>query len=367
MDELERIDGAWKTRFRRSLLRWYDRHGRDLPWRAAADPYRVWISEIMLQQTTVAAVKPYFERFVDRFPTVHALAEASEEDVLRLWEGLGYYSRARNLAKAAKRIVTDFNGRFPEDVESLRTLPGIGRYTAGAIVSFAFDRPAPIVEANTLRLYARLLGYDGDPRGTAGQRVLWAFAEQVLPKARPGRFNQALIDLGATVCTPKDPNCEACPAKGSCLAFANGTQDSIPRLAKRAKITRLLMAAVVVRNNGRVLVRQYADGERWAGLWDFARVDLGVDDKPQDPPPASVVKDVQSRIAALTGLNIEVSPSFVVLEHSVTRYRIRLLAFEGTTLEQTVSASVNSRWVEASSLDELPLSVTARQIAKRLL
>lgn len=365
MDELERIDSAWKQRFRRSLLRWYGTNGRELPWRAAADPYLVWISEIMLQQTTVTAVKPYFERFVDHFPTVQALAEATEEDVLRQWEGLGYYSRARNLAKAAARIVTDFNGQFPADVESLQKLPGIGRYTAGAIVSFAFDRPAPIVEANTLRLYARLLGYTDDARSTAGQRVLWAFAEQVLPRTRPGQFNQAMMDLGATVCVPKEPSCDSCPANKLCFAFANGMQNSIPQLAKRAKITRLLMAAVVVRYNGEVLMRQYSKGERWAGLWDFTRVDLGVDVNPEEPPPTSIVNDVAASLAELTGLQVELSPEFVTLHHSVTRYRIRLLVFEADALEHSVSGHPELRWVRPSKLNELPLSVTARKIAKQ--
>jgi A/G-specific adenine glycosylase len=175
---------ALNQAFLHALLDWYRNHGRDLPWRMERDPYRVWLREIMLQQTTVAAVIPYLERFLVRFPTVESLAATEEADVLRLWEGLGYYSRARNLHRAAQRIVSDHGGEFPHEVAALQTLPGIGRYTAGAIASFAFGQPAAIVEANTLRLYSRLLGYDGDPRSSAGQQTLWAFAESLISASR---------------------------------------------------------------------------------------------------------------------------------------------------------------------------------------
>ena len=171
------MESADYSSFRRKLLNWYARHARDLPWRRTTDPYHIWISEIMLQQTTVTAVIPYFERFLARFPSVSDLADAPEIDVLRLWEGLGYYSRARNMHRTAKAVIERHSGIFPQDLPSLQALPGIGRYTAGAIASFAFDLRAPIVEANTLRLYCRLLGYDGDPRSKEGQEILWSFAE----------------------------------------------------------------------------------------------------------------------------------------------------------------------------------------------
>ncbi|RPI90021.1 MAG: A/G-specific adenine glycosylase, partial [Planctomycetaceae bacterium] len=186
----------------------------------------------MLQQTTVVAVVPYFQRFLARFPTVADLATADQHDVLQLWEGLGYYSRARNLHRAAQALVERHAGVFPRDAEQLQSLPGIGRYTAGAIASFAFDLPAPIVEANTLRLYCRLLGYEDDPRSATGQRLLWSFAEQVLPPKNPGEINQALMELGATVCTPVAPGCEECPLAELCVARARGLQVKIPRPAE---------------------------------------------------------------------------------------------------------------------------------------
>jgi A/G-specific adenine glycosylase len=247
----------------------------------------------MLQQTTVAAVRPYFERFLARFPTVADLAAAPLDDVLRLWEGLGYYSRARNLHRAAQELVTRFAGEWPSTVKELRSLPGIGRYTAGAIVSFAFDRPAPIVEANTLRLYSRLLGYEADPRSTAGQRVLWEFAERLVPARAPGDFNQALIDLGATVCTPVEPQCDACPLKSCCRAFAVNRQSQIPPPPTRPAVTELTEVAVVVRMKKQVLLRRCQPGERWAGLWDFPRFAWNGEDSGQlfNPLTPSPPKD----------------------------------------------------------------------------
>ena len=276
-DPLAEITAPWLRRFRHSLKRWHAQHGRDLPWRNCRDPYKVWISEIMLQQTTVVAVKPYFDRFLQRFPNVVALASANEEDVLRLWEGLGYYSRARNLHRTA-RVLVEQGGSFPETVEELRQLPGIGRYTAGAIVSFAFDRPAPILEANTLRLYSRLLGYRDDPRSTAGQRLLWSFAEKLVPTKAAGEFNQALTDLGATVCTPTDPRCDDCPVAACCRALADRSQADIPRPARRPEITAVQEASIAIESNGNFLLIRRPEGTRWAGLWDFPRFDIGVSD-----------------------------------------------------------------------------------------
>ena len=213
----QQTDLGWRRRVRSRVLKWYDQHGRTLPWRESKDPYQIWISEIMLQQTTVAAVVPYFERFVERFPTVRTLADAQQDQVLRMWEGLGYYSRARNLHKAAQTVIREFEGQFPDTVDQLKQLPGIGPYTAGAIASFAFDQPAPIVEANTLRLYSRLIELDIDPRGTEGQKKLWKFAAWIVSRRRAADFNQAVMDIGSQVCRPKDPQCPTCPLMASLL------------------------------------------------------------------------------------------------------------------------------------------------------
>ena len=222
------FSSAQKQSLRRRLLTWYAKHARDLPWRRSRDPYRVWISEIMLQQTQVATVRDYFTRFMETFPTVHELAAADETDVLRAWEGLGYYRRARQLHAAAKQLVAEHAGEFPSDPAELQALPGIGRYTAGAIASIAFDKRAPILEANTIRLFSRLIAYRGNPHSTAGQRVLWQVAEEILPQKRVAHFNQALMELGSLVCTPVAPKCDECPLATVCAAKAAGLQQEIP-------------------------------------------------------------------------------------------------------------------------------------------
>lgn len=364
--EFQRFDFP---RLRRRLLAWYRREGRELPWRNEGDPYRVWISEIMLQQTTVAAVVPYFERFLNRFPTVRSLAAAKQDDVLRLWEGLGYYSRARNLHKAAQTIVSEHAGKFPEQPDELQKLSGIGRYTAGAIASFAFDRPAPIVEANTLRLYSRLLGYEGDPRSSEGQTLLWSFAEAILPQKNAGATNQALMDLGATLCTPAEPNCPACPLAEFCSAFETGKQDRIPQAKAKVNITELQDISVAVRDGNKVLLRQRTAEERWAGLWDFPRwtssLSLPKLSLHRNAPPSferSLIEEVRQR----TGYRIEPGPLLAMFKHSVTRYRIELFCFTAQKKNGRASRSEQLRWVPLDKIDDMPMSVTGRKFAKRL-
>lgn len=352
--------------FRRRLFKWYRENGRVLPWRKTRDPYRVWISEIMLQQTTVAAVVPYFERFMARFPSVRELADAPEDEVLRHWEGLGYYSRARNIHKTAAIVVGDLGGRFPGTVDELQSLPGIGRYTAGAVTSFAFDRPAPIVEANTLRLYCRLLGYTGDPRSKSGQKTLWSFAENLVPAESPGRCNQALMELGSLVCKPVEPDCERCPVKLHCRAFQEQAVDRIPVATKRPEVTHVTEATFAVKRDGRYLFKRNPETERWAGLWDF----------PRFPVVSPVAKDPNARelkmLSAfaektqrdLTGISADVDALHTEMRHSVTRYRIRLLCFRGRYRRGTFTADTEHRWLHPEEFSSLPLSVTGRKFAR---
>ena len=222
------FESLWKQRFRRRLLAWYARNARDLPWRRTTNPYRVWVSEVMLQQTQVETVKPYFQRFIREFPTVKKLAAADEQNVLRHWEGLGYYRRARQLHAAAQVIVTQHKGKFPREITTLQTLPGIGRYTAGAIASIAYDESGPILEANTIRLFARLIGYQQIPTTSTGQRILWQTAAEILPRKNIAQFNQGVMELGALVCTPKNPRCSDCPVSALCAAREAGLQEEIP-------------------------------------------------------------------------------------------------------------------------------------------
>ncbi|MEZ6064655.1 MAG: A/G-specific adenine glycosylase [Planctomycetaceae bacterium] len=379
--------GTLRT-LRSSLRRWHLANGRDLPWRGCGDPYQVWVSEIMLQQTTVAAVRPYFERFLKRFPTVQHLASSDESEVLRLWEGLGYYSRARNLHRAAQEIVEQHDGRLPRTVDALQSLPGVGRYTAGAIASFGMRIPAPILEANTLRLYTRWLGFDGDPRSTAGQRLLWSFAEVLVPDEHPGEFNQALIDLGATVCTPTQPRCDACPLPHVCRAFQTSRQHELPRPKRRPRVTQLTEIATVVHKAGAVLLRQCQPGERWAGLWDFPRIEVARSEPVEIEPRSSTgspgrgrtdsrpatsldgrwLAEARQHLRARTGVDCEPGELLLELTHTVTRYQIRLLVIAAAPVGGRIDrGDAPCRWVRPQALAAVPLSTTGRKIARHLL
>jgi A/G-specific adenine glycosylase len=332
----------------------------------------------MLQQTTVVAVVPYFERFFGRFPTVHALARASEHEVLRLWEGLGYYSRARNLRLAAQQVVREFGGTIPHEIDELVGLPGIGRYTAGAIASLAYDRPAPIVEANTLRVYARLLAFDGDVHSTAGRNVIWNFAEQAVPRRSAGAFNQALMDLGAMICTPVEPRCPECPVRTCCRAFQHGVQHSVPRPRARPRVTFVDEAMVAVRDDGRYLLRQSLPGERWAGLWEFVRINLhsATTDKRNGRRQKSrtslhelspaLARRLEREIAERTGLVVAAESPAYEFRHTVTRFRIRLLCVTAENRGGALNPQATFRWAKPSQFRRFALSMPARKFADRL-
>lgn len=364
-------------------MAWYAKHGRDLPWRRDRDPYRVWVSEVMLQQTTVTAVIPYYERFLTRFPSVADLAAASEHDVMRLWEGLGYYSRARNMHAAARRIVAEHGGAFPRAAAELSAFRGIGRYTAGAIASFAFDDPAPVVEANTLRLYSRLIGYRGDPRSSEGQSRLWGFAERIVPRKGAGRFNHALMDLGATVCIVREPRCEACPVRQNCQAFALGLQNEIPRPKPRVGVTEVTEAYVVVRKEDAYLLRRRTEGERWAGLWDFPRCELTAEQAaechfsvpgrngqkalPLSEGMSDALRErLEEEVRRQTGVGVRLGTPFAELRHGVTRFRIRVICFDGRIRSGSSLNREGVSWATPGELGELALSRTGRRLTEIL-
>ncbi len=358
----ELLAPARLRRFRRRLVTWFQTHRRDLPWRRSRDPYRVWISEIMLQQTQVATVIPYFERFLAAFPNVESLAAAREEEVLRLWEGLGYYRRARQLHAAAARIVAEHGGEFPRSLDALRALPGVGRCTAGAIASIAYDLPAPILEANTVRLLARLVAYSGDVTSGAGQSLLWRVAESLVPARNPGELNQALMELGALVCTPREPRCEACPVAAHCAARRAKRERELPRPKTKIPATHLHEAAIVVRRGERIFVRQCGEGERWAGLWDFPRVAW-------TGRETEAHREWTMAVRELTGLQVRIGPHLATLKHGVTRYRITLHCHAAQWVSGRLAAKRGgpARWVSVAELDALPLSATGRKIGHLLL
>ena len=254
------------------LLAWYDRHARTLPWRGIHDPYRTWVSETMLQQTRVETVIGYYARFLQRFPTVAELAAAPEDDVLKMWEGLGYYSRARNLHKGAKQVVTEYGGVIPSSVEELRKISGIGPYTAGAIASIAFDQPVPAVDGNVIRVVSRLRGIRENVGVPSVRRALEGEASALVPADRPGDFNQAVMDLGATICTPGTPSCEKCPLQAECDAYAAGDAEDLPVLPRKNPPKVLDYTICLIFSGDRVLMRQRTEA-MLRGLWVFPMIE----------------------------------------------------------------------------------------------
>ncbi|MEA2736234.1 MAG: A/G-specific adenine glycosylase [Humisphaera sp.] len=337
--------------FSKRLLRWYDAHRRDLPWRITKEsrqrlnPYHVLVSEAMLQQTQVATVIPYFQRFIGRFPTIEHLAEADEQDVLRLWQGLGYYARARNLQKAAQRVVSEHGGAMPRTAEALRDLPGVGRYTAGAVASIAFDCRAPIVDGNVARVICRIDRIESDPREKQTLETIWQRAGQILPSSRCGDFNSALMELGATVCTPRNPKCLICPVREHCEAQAAGVQEQIPPV-KKSKPTPLLRRDVLcIRDGQRWLIEQRPAKGRWAGMWQFITA----------PTAKTNRTNGHKQIAFLT--------------HGLThrRYRFRVLTCSKLPPEHAnANGGAGRVWVTLQELDKYPLPSPHVKIAQML-
>ncbi len=351
------------ARLRRLAKKWYLENGRSLPWRLTADPYQIWVSEIMLQQTQVATVIPYYHRFLKSFPNVTSLAEASLDAIYHHWAGLGYYRRARQLYEAAKVVLSDHNGVFPIEFTSVRELPGVGRYTAGAILSFSLDQRHPIVEANTQRLYARLLHLQQEPVSKQGQLHLWSFAERVLPtKSGSGNLNQALMEIGSQICLPKNPTCLLCPLNGICPTFASGSQATIPVPKRPKQYTELCEAALVIRDNkGRILMRRCAADERWAGLWDFPRFDVTECNAPSAEP-----KSVENQFRERFGKSVLVGSKVHELKHAVTRYRITLRCYEAeidSSLGGKWKSKVVRQWANLNELNKLALSSSGKRLA----
>ncbi len=313
----------------------------------------------MLQQTQVATVVPYFRRFMRAFPTIAALARADEQEVLRLWEGLGYYRRARQLHQAARIVMHQHGGRFPRDLRCAGKLPGIGRYTAGAVLSIAFDLPVPILEVNTIRLFSRLLGYRGDPASAEGQRLLWAMAQIVLPRRQVGALNQAMMELGSEVCRLRSPPCDACPVAPLCEARLHGVQAKIPRPKSKRPPEPVREAAVLIRRRRRVLLMRCPEGGRWAGLWDFPRFAVDAEQ------PAELRRQLIANVRKLTGVTIEPGDHLETIKHGVTRFRITLDCYQARYVAQPDGQATPAeiKWLRPDELDAYPLNTTGRKLA----
>lgn len=338
-----------------ALLAWYDRARRDLPWRRTRDPYAIWISEAMLQQTRVEAVEGCWRRFLDALPTVEALAAADEARVLALWSGLGYYRRARALQAAARTLVERHGGRFPREREELLALPGIGPYTAGAVLSIAFDLPVALVDGNVARVLARRFALDGDPASGAFQRELWALAEGLVPQRRAGDWNQALMELGATVCTPRAPRCGHCPWGAECLARARGLTEVLPRPRARPATVEVQLTIAVAERAGAVLLRRRPVGGRMAGLWEFP-----TREEPGSGGGASGLFPAELDLP----LVLDEGAPLGTLSHAITRHRIRARVLPARPAGRLRAADDAVRWIERGRLSELALTGMARKAAR---
>ena len=306
----------------RLLLSWYDAHARTLPWRGIHDPYRTWVSETMLQQTRVETVLGYYERFLQRFPDVAALAAAPQDDVLKMWEGLGYYSRARNLHKGAQQVMAEYGGEIPGDVEALRKISGIGPYTAGAIASIAFNKAVPAVDGNVIRVTSRLMGVRENVGIPSVRRHIEAMAASLVPEKRPGDFNQAMMDLGATICVPGTPSCEKCPLQGQCDAFAAGDAEDLPQLPRKNPPKQLHYDLCLVFSGSRVLMRQRTEA-MLHGLWVYP---MAEGEHTRKQLPAAV-----KRLTGLRADGIEAAgEAWHVFTHQVWQMKLWLMRTEAT-------------------------------------
>lgn len=324
---------------RRALLAWYRRHRRDLPWRRTRDPYAIWVSEIMLQQTQVATAEPYYRRFLARFPDVRALASAPIDRVLERWAGLGYYRRARFLHEAARLVVREHGGRVPDSPDTFAALPGVGRYTVGAVMSIGFGRALPVLDGNVARVFARWTARPLAVKSPADAKVLWALADSLVPPASPGDWNQALMELGATVCTPRAPRCEGCPVRRWCAAFAAGTPEAYPPVAPRRATERVRRAVAWITHRGRALhVRR--EGALLDGLWEPPGVELA--------DGADAHAALQQALRAL-GVSARLSREGPRVKHAITYRAIDVEVWRGTVVGAAPRPGASRRWIHAAA------------------
>lgn len=345
----------------RALARWYSEAHRALPWRETRDPYRIWLSEIMLQQTRVATVLPYYARFTSRYPTVEALAEAPQDDLLKAWEGLGYYARCRNLQAAARRVVAEHGGRFPQSLEAVEALPGVGRSTAHAILCFSEGKRLAVLDGNVVRVVARLFDIDGDVTRADTRRELWRCAEALLAcAADPATHNQAMMELGATLCARKSPRCEACPLADACLARAAGTQDQRPVKPRKAPTPHYDLGAAVVVDAERVLICRRPSEGLLGGLWEFPCGDAA----PEEPVEVAAARHCGER----TGVAATVGEPIARVPHAFSHFRITLHAFWAAPEGRCVPADRDDvRWVRAAELETYAFPKAAAVVRSEVL
>lgn len=354
------IDAAVRRRFTAPLLEWYHSLGRDLPWRRTDDPYCIWLSEIMLQQTQVVTVLPYYHRFLETFPTIKALASADLEAVLKLWQGLGYYARARHLHRAAQILVSQFSAKMPESFESVIALPGIGRSTAGAILTIAHGKCYPILDGNVRRVLCRFFAIEGDPREKSVDAWLWHCSETLMPKHNASHYLQAIMDLGATVCMPKQPSCTRCPVEKSCAARKKGLEMLLPIKAPSKKVPHYDYFAGVICVDNAVLIRRRPLKGLLAGLWEFPGERVAENSK-----QASIVLAHERFFREHLGLDTRESKSYMTIQHVFTHFKMTLHVFLHHSKKRMEVASPLD-WVERETLSDRPFSSAHQKIVLQL-
>lgn len=350
-------DSETAARLRRRLLKWYGKNRRDLPWRRSGDPYAIWLSEVMLQQTRVETVRPYYRRFLETFPTLLDLAAADLETVLKMWEGLGYYARARNFHKAAGRVVDEHGGRVPDTWEAFRALPGVGDYIAAAVLSIAFNGPYAVVDGNVKRVLARLFRREEPVNRPAAHPVFRRMADRLLHVDRPGDFNQALMELGALVCTPRNPDCNRCPLSEDCRSVRDGVVDNYPRREQKAQTPQRRQAAAVVERDGHILVTRRPPEGLLGGLWEFPTA-VPVDG---EGPEAALARTLWERF----GLQAAVAAKVGTVRHVYTHFRLELIIYRCRYLGGEIAAGVDgnaARWIEPGTAGELPFHRAALKV-----
>ena len=344
------------------LLLWFRRTARDLPWRRTYDPYHVWISEIMLQQTQMDRGVVYFQRWIARFPSVRAVAEADQQEILKYWEGLGYYARARNLHKAAKVIADQFNGQVPCDYQQLLTLPGIGPYTAAAIASVAGNQDVAVVDANVTRVYARFFDIDLPVKESLTQKRIATMARELLPSGKARLYNQALMDLGGLVCLPKNPRCEVCPVASLCRGKQAGAIAERPVIGPGKKIITVEKVAGIIRQGDRIFIQQRPPKAVWGGLWEFPGGELQQGGVPET--------EIVRQILLETGFTVRVILPVTTVIHHYTRYKIVLHSFLcellGQNTQPVLHSVVDSRWIVPTELDQYAFPAGPRKILEYL-
>lgn len=342
--------------FASKLLEWYDAAKRDLPWRRTRDPYAILISEFMLQQTQVSTVIPYYERFLADFPTIEALARASEQEVLHAWAGLGYYSRARNLRAAALRVMEAYGGKIPDQFGDLLFLPGVGRYMAGAVASIAFNRQAPAVDTNVIRVLCRVFAAALDAKAVAARHTLEDVIMRIIPKDRPGDFNQALMDLGSQICTPREPLCGQCPLSTICAANREGKPEAYPVVAKPVDAVEVAEACAVIRDGSRYFVTQCAaDAGRYRGMWEFPTVTLSPGEKPGQALTAHLKRN--------HGLSVRVEEEWASIRHQVTHHKItKHLFLCSCSKAPGTEEDSGEAWATLEELANLPMGAPHKRI-----